>query len=181
MKYTNAYPKYQFNKITDITVNDLNEMGAEAVAVDLDNTTVIDSSYKLSDEVRNWIFKVREAGIPVIIISNTWLSRAWHISRKMGGVPFIAPANKPHTRSLRKAAKMLNVDIENIAMVGDQLFTDIISANKAGAISVRVNPMEKEILFAGHFKKVRRREREYLKANRPCMDAFAFTPVMSGK
>ena len=81
-------------------------------------------------------------------------------------VPFIAPAHKPHTRAIRKAAKMLDVKLENIAMIGDQLFTDIISANKAGAISIRVEPMEKEKLFAGHFKKVRAREREYMKQHR---------------
>ncbi|MBR3438568.1 MAG: YqeG family HAD IIIA-type phosphatase [Clostridia bacterium] len=165
MKYTNAYPKYQFRRITDITVEDLRKMGAKAVAVDLDNTTVIDSSYKLPEETRKWIETVREAGIQVIIISNTWFTRAWYLGKKMG-VPFIAPAHKPHTRAIRKAAKMLDVKLENIAMIGDQLFTDIISANKAGAISIRVEPMEKEKLFAGHFKKVRAREREYMKQHR---------------
>ena len=166
MKYTNAYPKYQFRRITDITVEDLRKMGARAVAVDLDNTTVIDSSYKLPDETKNWIETIRNSGIKVIIISNTLYTRAWYLGKKMGDVPFIAPALKPHTMAIRKAAKMLDVELENLAMIGDQLFTDIISANKAGAISVRVEPMEKEKLFSGHFKKVRAREREYMKQHR---------------
>ena len=163
MKYTNAYPKYQFRRITDITVEDLQKMGAKAVAVDLDNTTVIDSSYKLPEETRKWIDTVRSAGIQVIIISNTIFTRAWYLGKKMGDIPFIAPAHKPHTKAIRKAAKMLGVELENLAMIGDQLFTDVISANKAGAISIRVEPMKKEKLFAGHFKKVRAREREYMK------------------
>ena len=135
MKYTNAYPKYQFRRITDITVEDLQKMGVKAVAVDLDNTTVIDSSYKLPEETRKWIETVREAGIQVIIISNTWFTRAWYLGKKMG-VPFIAPAHKPHTRAIRKAAKMLGVELENLAMIGDQLFTDVLGANLFGLTSI---------------------------------------------
>lgn len=163
MKYTNAYPKYSFRRITDITVEDLHKMGAKAVAVDLDNTTVIDSSYKLPEETHKWLDTVREAGIQVIIISNTIFTRAWFLGKKMGNIPFIAPAHKPHTKAIRKASEILGVELENLAMIGDQLFTDVISANKAGAISVKVEPMKKEKLFAGHFKKVRERERKYMR------------------
>ena len=80
----------------------------------------------------------------------------------MGKIPYIAMANKPHTKAIRKAAEILKVDVSRIAMIGDRLFTDVMAANKAGAISVKVEPIEEEKLFARYFRKEREKERKYL-------------------
>ncbi len=165
MKHYNACPDYSFRRITDITVQDLRDMGAEAVAIDLDNTTVKDSSYSLPESTKKWLDNIKENGISVVIISNTTFIRAWYLSKKMGSLPFFSLAAKPHTRALRKASEKLGVNLENIAMIGDRLFTDVMAANKAGAISVRVEPMEKEKRFKAHFERARKREEEYMRAH----------------
>lgn len=161
-----AYPKYEYARITDITLQDLRMMGAKAVAVDLDNTTVLDSTMHAPGGVKEWLRDVRAAGFPVIIISNTYTIRAWWLSKKFGKLPWISMADKPHTSAFFKAAKMLNVDVSEIAMIGDRLFTDVMGANKAGAISIKVEPFEPEKLFAEKFRKERKKEREYLEKRR---------------
>ena len=65
-----------------------------------------------------------------------------------------------------KAAKILNVDISELAMIGDRLFTDVMGANNAGAISIKVDPFEPEKLFAEKFRKERKKEREYMEKRR---------------
>ena len=161
-----AYPDYEYKRITDITVEDLHSMGARAVAVDLDNTTVLDSTLHPPGGVREWLQTIRQAGFPVIIISNTYPIRAWLLSKKFGRLPWISFAGKPNTSAFFKAAKMLQVEVEDIAMIGDRLFTDVMGANKAGAISVKVNPFKPEKLFAERFRRERKKEHEYLEKRR---------------
>lgn len=159
---SNSIPKYFFNKLVDITPEDIFSMGAKAVGIDLDNTSFYDSTYKPFPGVYEWLSSMKKAGIPVIIVSNTYEFRANRISKKLGGLPYIGNANKPDTKCFFEAAKQCGVDVSEFAMVGDQLFTDIQGANNAGAISVRVKYMTREILMGIRFRLVRRRERLYL-------------------
>lgn len=138
-------------------------MGAEAVAVDLDNTTVHDASFHLPSRIRQWVKNMQENGIRVIIVSNTVTFRAWFLSKRMGGVPYVAFAKKPDIASLERAAEKLQLHPSRIAMIGDQLFTDILVANRIGAISVKVDPIGKDIFMPKRYRRVREQEKEYLK------------------
>lgn len=138
-------------------------MGVKAVALDLDNTTVGDASFRLPEQIRSWIKQVRSAGLQVIIVSNTVAPRAWFLSKKMGGVPFVANARKPRTKALYRAAKMLRLQPSEIAMIGDQLFTDVLVANRVGAVSVKVDPMGRDRFTPKKYERIRRREREYIR------------------
>lgn len=139
-KQNNAYPDYNFQRVEDITPEDIRKMGAKAVAVDLDDTTVKDASFHLPRSSRAWAKDMQDAGIPVIIVTNTYPIRAYILSIKMGRVPYISFARKPHSRPIRKAAEKLGLKPEEIAMIGDTLFKDMLAANRAGAISVKVEP-----------------------------------------
>ncbi len=74
----------------------------------------------------------------------------------------MAKAEKPKARSFLKAAAILGVPVEKLAMVGDQLFTDIKGANNVGAIPVRIKYNRPEVLLYFHYKKLRRKEKNYL-------------------
>lgn len=158
----NATPDYFFQKLTDITVDDVKAMGVKTLAVDLDNTLVIDFSYRLSDESRKWVDMMRDAGFQVVLVSNTFFHRGLWLSYKCGWVPFVIPANKPYKLPLKIVSKITKTDMASIAMIGDQLFTDILCANNAGAVSVKTEPIQDEIIFRNHFKKTRKKEKEYL-------------------
>lgn len=138
-------------------------MGAKAVAIDLDNTTVGDASFRLKEPIRRWIQYVRTAGFPVIIVSNTVTPRAWFLSKQMGNIPFIANARKPRTQALCRAAKMLHIHPSEMAMIGDQLFTDVLVANRIGAISVKVEPMGRDRFTPRKYEMIRKRERDYIR------------------
>lgn len=161
---TNSMPRYFYDSITDITPEDIFSMGGSAVGIDLDNTTVYDSTLTLFPGVREWIKKIQEAGIPVVIVTNTYNIRAKLISKKMGSLPYIANADKPDIRCFRKATAITKTDISGFVMIGDQLFTDVQGANNAGAISVRVKYKTREILALFHFLKIRKLEKIYLES-----------------
>lgn len=145
-------PDFTFDALTDITPEDIREMGAKAVAVDLDGTATYVGSFNISARVRTWAYMMRSAGIPVIIVSNTLTFRAVHLSKKMGNVPFVGFALKPDDRALRMASEKLGIDKEHIAMIGDKISTDIMAAKTSGAIGVKVNSLKREDF--GGFKKI---------------------------
>lgn len=153
---------YFFDSLTDITPDDIFNMGAKAMGIDLDNTSFYDSTLIPFKGVYEWLDKMEAAGIPVIIVTNTYNSRARLISKKLGNLPFIGNAKKPDTKCFFEAAKKAGVEVNEFAMVGDQLFTDIQGANNAGAISVRVKYKTREILALFHFLSIRKKERIYL-------------------
>ncbi len=161
---TNSLPKFFFDSVTDISPDDIFRMGGDAVGIDLDNTTVYDSTLQLFPGVEEWLKRIKAAGIPVIIVTNTYNIRAKLIAGKMGGLPYIANADKPKTECFRKAAQAVKTDIARFVMIGDQLFTDVQGANNAGAISVRVKYKTREILALFHFLKIRRLEKIYLES-----------------
>lgn len=159
---SNSVPCYFFDKLKDITPDDIFNMGAKAVGIDLDNTSFYDNTVKPLDGVTEWLQKMKNAGIPVIIVSNTYMSRAKKISELLGNIPYIGNAKKPDIACFFKAAELAGTDISQFAMIGDQLFTDIQGANNAGAISVRVRYTKREIFFPIRYRLLRRRERLYL-------------------
>lgn len=161
---SNSTPKYFFDAITDITPDDVFRMGATAVGFDLDNTSFYDGTLIPVKGLYEWLDKIKAAGIPVIIISNTYKFRAKRISEMLGGIPYICNAEKPDTRCFFEASEKLGISVSELAMVGDQLFTDVQGANNAGAISVKVRYMAREIVFGIKFLIIRRKEKLYLRS-----------------
>lgn len=161
---TNSLPQFFYDSITDITPEDIFRMGGTAVGIDLDNTTVYDSTLELFPGVAEWLEKIKAAGLPVVIVTNTYTIRAKLIAKKMGSLPWIANAAKPDVKCFREAVKITNTDLSGFVMIGDQLFTDVQGANNAGAISVRVKYKTREILALFHFLKIRRLEKIYLES-----------------
>ncbi len=142
-KKEEAFPDYNYNCILDITPDDIIRMGAKAVAVDLDNTAAEFGSYRLLEGMKEWTDNMIDSGIKVIIITNTWITRAYILSRQMRGVSFIPVSLKPLTISLKIAARMLDIELTEMAMIGDKLSSDILAANRAGSIAVKVIPLSR--------------------------------------
>lgn len=161
---TNSTPRYFFDSIMDITPEDIRAMGVKALAIDVDNTTFYDSTYIIFKGSREWVDKMKKASIPVMVLTNTYDLRAKILAKKLGDLPYIGHAKKPNVKNYLEAAKMLGVDISELGMIGDQLFTDIRGANDAGAVSIRVHYKHREFMLAIRYRLLRYRENIYLKA-----------------
>lgn len=155
-------PQYRFGSIFEITPDILRKIGAEAVGLDIDNTIVPDGRYKYPEGINEWIDSIRSAGLPITVISNGNIIRVSLICRHLGGLPFIHLAKKPHPRGLYKAAERMNVDVTHLAMLGDQLTSDIKAANRCGAIAVRVDPVPEKSLYPHYYARKAIREELYL-------------------
>ena len=149
-------PKYRYKSVLDISVNDLNKMGAKAIALDIDNTICNDGKTNCIDGLKDWLIEIQNAGIKVIIISNAMPRRPKIVSDELG-LPFIASAKKPKFHTLIQAAEMMGVKISEFAMIGDQVFADVMAANDCGAIAILVDALKGRTRFPIYYA-IRRRK-----------------------
>ena len=155
-------PKYRFHSVLDVTPEDIRKMGARAIGLDIDNTIAPDGTFKFLKGVEHWLDTMRKAGIPVIIISNGTVFRVGPIAKKFG-LPYVCVAAKPKPKGLLRAAAKLGVPIEKLAMLGDQIFSDIKAANRCGAIAVRIDPMPAKSLYPHYYAWKAKREENIIK------------------
>lgn len=154
-------PKYRFRSVLDITPEDLHKMGAKAVGLDIDNTLAPDGTLKFIDGAQEWIDSIRAAGFPITIISNGTIFRVGPIAKKFG-LPFVSLSMKPYANGLHRAARRMHVDIRELAMLGDQLFSDVKAANRCGAIAVRIDPIPMKSLYPHYYAWKEKREEPIL-------------------
>ncbi|WP_027876207.1 YqeG family HAD IIIA-type phosphatase [Meiothermus cerbereus] len=149
-------PGAQLNSVTQITPAWLQERGLKAVLLDLDNTLVPYKTYGEAPEgLLTWLQSLKNAGIPVMLVSNAspWRVRYW--CEKLG-IPGFGPAGKPWF-GFRKALRRLGLPPRQVVVVGDQLFADVLGGNLAGMYTVLVPPLSQNEL--GYTRLVRKLER----------------------
>lgn len=145
-------PDWSFPRVTDITPDVLAALGIKNVLLDTDNTLTFDGAPEVPEDVAQWLREIKAAGIGAMILSNNNPARVEPFARRCG-LPFIAHAKKPLTEGFFAAMQQLGGTTENTAMIGDQLFTDMWAANRAGCLALFVQPMGGDISPLIRFKR----------------------------
>ena len=124
-------PYIIFEKTTKITPEYLKKQGVENLLLDVDNTLTTHDNPLPSPGIPEWIDTMKAAGIGMVIISNNNKERVAPFAAKLG-LPFTSMSCKPLPFKYIKGMKMLENKKKNTAMVGDQIFTDVMGANLSG-------------------------------------------------
>ncbi|WP_071131400.1 YqeG family HAD IIIA-type phosphatase [Enterococcus timonensis] len=133
-------PTWTVDALYHLDTEELAQQKIKGVLVDLDNTLIAWNNPDGTPELLAWIAAMKEAGIPVVVVSNNSAKRVDHAIAPFG-LMYVSRAMKPFTRGLKKAQQKLNIPNENLVMVGDQLMTDIKAANSFGIRSILVKPL----------------------------------------
>lgn len=153
-------PRARFQSVTAITPQWLGERGLKAVLLDLDNTLVPYKTYGEAPQgLVEWLQTLKEAGVQVMVVSNGSRGRVRYWCERLE-VPGFGPAGKPWF-GFRKALRRLALTPREVAVVGDQLFTDVLGGNLIGAYTVLVPPLSKKEM--GYTRLVRKLERWVLR------------------
>lgn len=132
-------PEYIFKNVEAITPAWLAGQGITALVLDVDNTLTGDGSQQLDASVRAWLGAMREAGISLTIVSNNVGRRVAPFAQKLG-LAWVPLACKPLPPGLAVARRRLGVPRRQMAMVGDQIFTDRLAAGLYGIRCLYVLP-----------------------------------------
>lgn len=136
-------PNAYLNSVQDITIEFLQKNKIYALILDVDNT-LIDYYKNLSEETIEWAKKLKNYGIKMYILSNTnKKDKVETVSKKLM-VPYELFAKKPSKKGFLKIQKQLDIPPENIAVVGDQIFTDVIGGNRSKMFTILVDPVSQK-------------------------------------
>jgi HAD superfamily phosphatase (TIGR01668 family) len=133
-------PDYFADSIYDIDADWLRAKGLEGLIIDVDNTIMARDATIPGPELRAWVNSLRKAGILLLAVSNNWSNRVKNIAEELA-LDLIAPAAKPLGPAFVRALDQLDLQAQQTAIVGDQLFTDVLGGNRAGLVSIIVAPL----------------------------------------
>lgn len=137
------YPNLYLKKVEDITIEILQKNKIKALILDVDNT-LIDYNKTLSEVVIQWAKELKGQGVKLYILSNTNQKEKVEKVAKAIQVPYRNLAKKPLKGGFKKVQKELKEKPENIAVVGDQIFTDIIGGNRVKMFTILVDPISQK-------------------------------------
>ena len=146
------YPRLYCKNILEVTPEFLKENNIKALILDVDNT-LLDFDLKIIDGLENWGKTMKENEIKCIILSNSNKETKVKMVADLLGIEYIKFAMKPLKRGFKMAQERLEIPNENIAAIGDQIFTDVIGANRMKMFSILVKPLAEKDLWMTRFKR----------------------------
>lgn len=126
--------------ILDLSPEIIKQYHLKGLILDVDETLVPLRSIKASEELRQWVEQIRQV-VSLWLVSNNLSDTRISTIAKSLDLPYIIAARKPSRRKLRIAAEAMNLPVEQVAMVGDRLFTDVLAGNRLGMFTILVEPM----------------------------------------
>ena len=134
------FPDIYQKSIYKINYDKLIDNGIKCLLFDLDNTCVPYVDKKPTKKLKDLFDKLKDKGFKIIIFSNSPRSRLEPFKKYLN-VDCCPSAGKPRKNKFLKVLKEYKLDLSEIAIVGDQLVTDIYGGNKVGITTILVNPM----------------------------------------
>lgn len=157
-------PDLTVRSVKDIDLNDLKCRGINTVLLDFDNTLGPDHSTVPTDYSRECVDKLTKSGFKLCLVSNAKSGRSSGIAKELG-IECITYAHKPNPSGIMRALELMGSSYSETAMVGDQIFTDVIAGRLAGCYTIFVEryskkeiwyvalkrPFERIVRLCGHF------------------------------
>ena len=138
------YPNKYVNKIEEITIELLQKNKIKALILDVDNT-LVNYNKEMPKRIEKWAKELNGQGTKLYIVSNSNdKEKVKKVSEKLGNIPYTYFAMKPLKKGLKIAQNQLNEKPENIAVVGDQIFTDVIGGNLCKMYTILVDAIEEK-------------------------------------
>ncbi len=136
-------PHLRVDSVLDLGVQRLRDLGIESLLLDADCTLKRYGMTRCAPDVAAWIKGLQEATFRVCLVSNGHGRRIGQLAESLA-VPFVANACKPLPLGVKAAMHKLGAARHQTAMIGDQLFADVMAGRLAGVYTILVSPMGPE-------------------------------------
>ncbi len=136
-------PDLWVGSVSEISAEHLQAHGIRGLILDLDETLVSALENTPSPEVHAWIRSMKDAFAIYILSNNFNAARVQQVADELE-VPCAFRAAKPRRRGFREALAAMGLQAHEVAIVGDQLFTDVLGGNRLGAYTILATPIAPE-------------------------------------
>jgi len=144
-------PKMYYQDVFHINYSLLKEKNIKVLIFDLDNTIIKIGDDLPSDDIKK-LFRELKKDFTLLIASNNIKPRVRRIGNYLGVHSFYSVL-KPTKRLKRLLIKEIGNDFSTMAIIGDQIVTDIYLGNKFHVLSILVDPMGDKDLFVTYFNR----------------------------
>ena len=136
-------PTYRIESVEKIPFVLLERDNIKGLIFDVDNT-ISTMGKGITEACYNWVKEAKKMGYKVCILSNSVnLKKVRKIMTDLD-IQGLCFARKPSTKGFEMALNLLELKKEQVVMIGDQVFTDVLGANRFGIKSILVNPIDKK-------------------------------------
>ena len=139
-------PDKVVGSLKDLDLDDLKARGINSLLLDFDNTLGPDHATEPTNFSYEIVKNAREQGFDMCLVSNAKSGRSDGIARKLD-IPCVTYAHKPRPDGVNRALALLGKDKSEAAMIGDQVFTDVIAGKYAGVYTVFTEKYEKKEIW----------------------------------
>ncbi len=134
---------FAFQRVTEITPEFLIKNNIKGLLLDLDNTLTTHDNPVPGYGVLDWIETMKESSIKLVIVSNNHPPRVKPFADLLG-LEFVCEGKKPLSSGFNRAQQRMGIPFSQLAVVGDQIFTDMLGANLKRVRGIFVYPIEHE-------------------------------------
>lgn len=145
------FPDKHVKKVEDISYDELKKKNIKAILLDIDNT-IINYEREIKETVVEWINKSKNYNIEICLLSNNTQKKVEEIANKLN-VKYVYSSGKPAKKGYCRAMKLLNVKNTEIAVIGDQIFTDVYGGNRLNMHTILVEPIEVKDIWITKIKR----------------------------
>lgn len=131
-------PDMILQDLTQITPELLRSRGVDTLLLDFDNTIVPYTTNEPTPEMAAWLRAMQASPVQLLVVSNSKKPRVQVFCRKYA-LPCITHARKPFQKGIREALRTFSLRPETTALVGDQIYTDVLGANCGGLTSILIS------------------------------------------
>ena len=140
--YKKIIPNEYVLSIKDIDYDNLAKQGVKALFFDLDNTIIPYDINVIPEDIKDFLEELNKE-FKVLVISNSRKKRVKFATQNLKSIPYVKFARKPLKFGFKKGLKLLNVKLDEVCIIGDQMMTDILGANRLKAkYAILVHPVK---------------------------------------
>ncbi|MGT2925572.1 YqeG family HAD IIIA-type phosphatase [Streptococcus cuniculipharyngis] len=136
------YPYEFLDSVFAIDYQKLRDKGYKGLIFDIDST-LVPHGRPSTPEIDALFKEIQNLGFKTLLLSNNSDERIKEFTVNIDSL-YIPLADKPKTDNYLKALKLLDLPKDQVVMIGDQLFTDILGANRSGIASILVQFLMQE-------------------------------------
>jgi HAD superfamily phosphatase (TIGR01668 family) len=139
-------PDLYIENIYKLDLNYIKKKNIKGILIDIDNTMLPWNSSHIEDRLMNWVSDCLKQGFSLCIISNNKYHRIQNCAERLG-IPAVSGSLKPFKKAFKKGLNILGTQPEQTAVLGDQIFTDILGAKRMGLFAILVKPISSRELY----------------------------------